>query len=756
MAQSQGQNPGEPAYTAGLPANADFFDFAGWNGIDSKPKRPAVSDEHVSWSKNLMFLGANNIRALPDVAAPIYGTPVGRSIVHFDFFILQPQGVFSGPSMAVFLDDGSALWINLTSGINISLAPAGTFGVSRPIATRQWGTQYLLIATEQNSDAYWIWDGTLLYHAGGLGPQASLTSGGISYTSAPGVTIVGGSGGGASASAMVLNGSVAQVTITGTGANWLPSDATQVGLIFSGGGGGSSAYGFANVVDGAIVSAQVISGGGSYTSPPAVAVADPTGSGASLIVSAMSGGTVSAITVLSPGANYTNPTISFSGGAGGGAAAEAVLQSGVIVSVTLISNGLGYGAQPTPRFIAATGSGASATAVLHAGEVVGLDYGLGNNNANALGFTGEGYPTAANAVLVLFDGGNGPASGTVQLMPFGIQGHAIEVYQSRAWIASDFNVVKVFFTAPNAVANFGPPDGGGAFPATDSVLRYSWINLLQSNGFLYLLGDSSVNYISGVTTSGSPAITTFSNLNVDPDTGTPFRDSAITFGRAVVMANQIGVYAIYGGAVQKISDQLDGIFNSGNLNNVLYQQPSSAKAEIFGTKVYMLLLPIIDPDTKAAVNALLLWDGKRWFPAESQVAFTYIRTLEVGSQIDAFGTDGHGIYQLFALRTGLTEKVLQSKQWIRPNITEEKKSWMIYALWQGELDTTLTFSIDTERGSAAVTQGAFSSTGTAIGWARSKAADSAGMVMGWTMRSTSPDFTAMNVSLMLQDYRLRT
>jgi hypothetical protein len=288
------------------------------------------------------------------------------------------------------------------------------------------------------------------------------------------------------------------------------------------------------------------------------------------------------------------------------------------------------------------------------------------------------------------------------------------------------------------------------------VLTYSWINLIQSNGFLYLLGDSSVNYISGVTTTGSPAITTFSNLNVDPDTGTPWRDSAITFGRAVIMANPIGVYAIYGGAVQKISDQLDGVFSTGNLNNVLYLQPSSARAEIYGTKVYMLLLPIIDPVSQQAVNALMMWDGKRWFSAESQLSLTYIRTLEIGSDIRAWGTDGLGIYELFAQPSALTSKVLRSKQWIRPGITEEKKSWMLWSLWQGEQNTTLTYTIDTERGSAPVTQGAFTSALSAIGWGRSKAADSAGICMGWTMTSNSPDFTIMNTNLAVQDYRLRT
>lgn len=749
MAQSQGNNPAAPADVPGLPVNADFFDLTGFDGIDTKPPRPAVQDNHVAWCNNLMPLGANNIRALPDIGDSIYTAGGGLTITYFDFFILQPGGVFSGPSMCIFLSDGSAVSYDLNTATPTAMAAAGTFSppAGLPVAVRQFGTKFLTIAVEVEN-GYWIWDGSHLFTAGTVGPEVDLTATGDAVTGTPSVTFYGGTGTGATFTASVANSAVTEVTVNNPGSGWLVTDPPKVILVFSD-GTRSTAYGTATVVNGAIVAIEIASGGSGFTSIPTVTITDGTGSGAFAVVSSISSGVITGITVTQCGSGYSAPTIGTTGGGGSGLVASARLDNGVIDGITIISGGSAYLSQPAVEFISATGSGASATAVLSSGAVTGLDFGIGAGQ----GFTGSGY---SGQVLVAFKGGGGVPSGTVQLMPFGVDGHAIEVYQSRVWLTTSLTGVKTFFTAPGSVVNFGPPDGGGVFPANDADLRYTYANLLQSNGFLYLLGDSSVNYVSGVQTSGSPALTTFSNLNVDPDVGTPWRDSAITFGRAIVMANTIGVYAIYGGSVQKISNELDGVFDTGDRSLVL-DNPSSAKCEIYGVKVYLLLLPIIDPVTGQAVNALMMWDGKRWFTATPQVTLTKIRTLEIGSAITAYGTDGTNIFPLFQTLTTATTKTLQSKMWVKPTIVEEKKSWMMYALWQSYATAvTLSFTVDTERGSANVTQGPFASGANAIGYGRSKVSNAAGFAMGFTMTSTSQDFTLMYATLMGQDYRLKT
>jgi hypothetical protein len=751
---TQSSPPAAPQAIPGLPKNADFLVFAGFNGIDTKPPRPGVADDKAAWMDNLMPLGENNVRSMYDIGSSIYGPPSGgRTIIHFDFYGLQPMGVNSGPYAAVFLSDGSAVAIQLSTATVTTIAGAGTFAppTGTAIVCRQYGTTYLLIATLQGENGYWIWDGSLLYTAGTIGPEIDITDDGVRYTSAPTITAIGGSGSGATFTSTVLNGSIATITVTAPGTGWLSTDPTQVVLLFSGGGSGTSAYATATPVNGAITAVTVAAGGGSYTASSTVTVTDPGGgSGAVIQVGGLNGGAITSLTVLTPGSGYIHPVITV-GSPGGGFVGSAVVEDGVISSATIVDAGSGYDGLPQPVFISATGSGASATAVLSAGTVVGLDFGLGDQAVTGFGFTGVGY---TGTVIIAFQGGVGPASALVQLMPFGIQGNAIEVYQGRAWIASTLLGVKVFFTAPGSAVNFGPPDGGGAFPPTDSVLRYQWVNLLQSNGFLYLIGDSSVNYVSGVTTTGSPAITTFSNLNVDPQIGSPWRDSCITFGRSIIMANPFGIHAIYGGAVQKISTPLDGVFGTGNVANVL-NGPSSATATIFGVHVYVFLQPIIDRISGSPRNVLFCWDGKRWWTAGQSVTLTKIATQEWGSDITAYGTDGTHLYPLFQT-PGSIQKTLQSKQWFRPSILAAKKAWGFYALWQGNASTTLDFTIDGDNTSNAITQGTFTSS-TGVGWGRSAAAVGVGMTMGFTMFSTSTDFVLVDATLVAQNpYRLKT
>lgn len=756
MAQGS-QNPATGSNVPSLPENFEPLVFAGWGGIDTKPKRPAVEDGKVPWMTNLIPLGPNNLRAVPDVGAAFYTTTPPRTIVYFDFFFINPGAGGAEPCVAVFLDDGSAIQIGLNSSTRTTIAAASTFAPpsGTEIVCRQYGTQYLLIATEQSLNSYWVWDGTLLYTAGTVSPEVDILDSGRSYTTLPTITVLGGTGTGATFAATIANGAIETVTATAAGSGWLNTDPSDVILLFSGGGGPTSAYGTVGASNGAITAIEIISGGSGFTSIPGIVITDGTGTGAQAVVTGVSGGTITGIKVIDCGTNYSAPTISTSGGGGSGLNATAVISYGVLDSPSITNGGGPYLTAPDVHFLSATGSGASAKAIINAsGVVTGLDFGFG---AGA-GFSGTGY---INPTYVYFSGGQ-VASATAKIMPFGIHGSSIEVYQSRAWIATITGIVKTFFTAAGSAVNFNPADGAGAFPPTESVLTYKWAQLLQSNGFLYMIGDSSINNISGIQTSasGSSETTTtvsFSNLNTDPSTGSPWRDSAITFDRGIIFANQTGVYALYGGAVSKISDELDGVFNAGNLSHVTNSNPSSAKATIFNTRFYALLLPITDPVTGSAVNALLCRDARgRWFPVESQISFVKIKTQEIDSNITAWGNSGTSLYKLFTTFTNLTTKFVQSKLYGVGNIIDQKKSWQIWAFWQSEQSATLTFTQDSENAVAAANQGAFASSANSYGWGVTRAAAAVGYTLGWSMSSTSPQFTLMNVTLGQQDYRRRT
>lgn len=76
-----------------------------------------------------------------------------------------------------------------------------------------------------------------------------------------------------------------------------------------------------------------------------------------------------------------------------------------------------------------------------------------------------------------------PGAGT---MPTAIQGTAIETYAGRVWVA---NGPTITFSAPGSVTDFSSASGGGNFTSSDSFLRVAYIQLKQTNGFLYLIGE---------------------------------------------------------------------------------------------------------------------------------------------------------------------------------------------------------------------------------------------------------------------------
>src|SRR5215469_12219778 len=150
MAQSS--LPARPPDQPGLPEDAEFLEFAGWNGIDLKPPRAAVGRDKAFWSLNMQPLGPNNMAAIPDcAAAPFYTAPTGKTIIHFDFFGVQPAFVDTGPYLCAFLSDGSLIQKALIGGSTTQIAPPGTFSppANTIPAVRQFGVQYLLIVTEQ-------------------------------------------------------------------------------------------------------------------------------------------------------------------------------------------------------------------------------------------------------------------------------------------------------------------------------------------------------------------------------------------------------------------------------------------------------------------------------------------------------------------------------------------------------------------------------------------------------------------------------
>jgi hypothetical protein len=524
--------------------------------------------------------------------------------------------------------------------------------------------------------------------------------------------------------------------------------------------------------------------GAGYTGQPSmVAITGISGQGRGLFSAELSStAAISRISVTAPGSGYTAlsyPILAFSaGGSNRTATAYASIAGGRLSGVTIADGGTGYTAGTTVEVLGGGGYGAAIVATAS-----------GTVSALTIADPGAGY--VETPTIYITDPNNSVAQATVAAMPFNVQGTAVETYSNRAWTGNGHAPATPppknlqFFSAPADPANFQDA-GAGSFLLTDSFIRVGAQSLKQSNGFLYFLCDSSVQYLAGVQTQSVDGIpvTTFSLQNTDPQVGTPWPKTVQVLGRAIVFANTFGVHAVYGGAVRKVSDSLDGIYVSRTPTGVdpAYDglQPSAAVATIFGISCYVLLLPIVDPISRQNRNALFLWDGNRWWSATQSVEFTQIACREINSVLTAYGTDGHAIYPLFQTPSNSITKVIRSKLWRDPSVIAEKTSQNVQGVYASNATDTVSFtvSVDTEKGSveANVTDsfeavwtatGGASVTWTATGGAEVtwlctglgtfvQRIENAGRLIGTTLSTTGLDFSLVEIMVTAQLQNLRT
>jgi hypothetical protein len=173
------------------------------------------------------------------------------------------------------------------------------------------------------------------------------------------VTLTGGAGSGATATATLTGDAVTALNVTAGGTGYAVAPVVTLT-----GGGGSGATATATITGGAVTGFTVTNGGSNYTSAPTVALA--IGSGATATATAtVANGVITALTVTSGGANYTTaPTVGFTGPTGTGATATATLTNGAVTGFTITNGGSAYTAPTVTR---ETGSlavqGAAATLV---------------------------------------------------------------------------------------------------------------------------------------------------------------------------------------------------------------------------------------------------------------------------------------------------------------------------------------------------------------------------------------------------------
>jgi len=312
-------------------------------------------------------------------------------------------------------------------------------------------------------------------------------------------------------------------------------------------------------------------------------------------------------------------------------------------------------------------------------------------------------------------------------------------------------------------------------PATDSFLRVGFTAIKQANGYLYLFGDSSINVISNVQTSAS-SVTTFNNQNTDPQIGCPWPATIVQWGRGLIFANPEGVYLLLGGAVEKISEDLDGLFLSGAFSPL----PTGAVAWIYRMKCYCMTLRVTDYLGNLR-TVICVFTGRAWFLASQVTQPVYIDLQEINSVITAWGTDGNSLFQLFQVPSTSLKKTLQGKLWQGDSYLVIKQPLRLYNLGQDFSGNGYSFSgtldMQTETGQftapASLASKALpiiwiNQTGGVVNWQNVSAQpivfivqaftlfgqDQQGVapLLGLTLQSTSSDFQISAISLLYRKF----
>jgi hypothetical protein len=361
---------------------------------------------------------------------------------------------------------------------------------------------------------------------------------------------------------------------------------------------------------------------------------------------------------------------------------------GISPNIVVTNGGSGYGAPPAVSFTGGAGGnagGATATATLLGGSVVKVT------------LTNAGTGNAAGAAItVVFTGANTtPATATVVVFPQ-VSGNTIDVFAGRVWWASalangQFRILN--FTGTAGFDDINPANAAGSTTITDRDLVHGITALRALNNFLYIFGDQSTKQIGSIAISSS--ITLFTILTLSSDVGTSFLLTIQSYNRTVFFSNKNGVYGIYGATVNKISDDLDGIFQLIDFS----QQPCAALNDLNNIHCYLLLVKYNDP-VQGPRSLILLFQKDKWFLV-SQGKLISICSVALASttQVETFGSSGSDVTQLLQNPLVSVQILLITSLSPHGDIIHEKQVIRSGIAVTAKIAQSLSMTVDTENGS---------------------------------------------------------
>ncbi len=356
--------------------------------------------------------------------------------------------------------------------------------------------------------------------------------------------------------------------------------------------------------------------------------------------------------------------------------------SGGISPNIQVTNGGTYAATPSITISGGSGSGATAHAV------------MGGSGASqfvasvVLDNPGTGYKTGD--VITVSASPASTFAATARIWPQ-VTGTTIAVFAGRVWWG---NGRILNFTGTQGYDDVNVANAAGSTTITDADLVHSITAVRALNNYLYIFGDQSIKQIGSITVSSS--VTLFTILTLASDIGTSFMMTIESYNRLVLFANKNGVYGIFGASVQKISDDLDGIFQLTDFTLL----PSSALNDLNNIHCYLLLLRYLDP-VAGSRSIICVFQQNKWFVVSQGNSLLAITSIALGSttQVETFGSSGSDVTQLLQNASASVAVILKTALTSHGNLIKAKRGIRAGVAVTTQTAQSFNMLIETENGS---------------------------------------------------------
>lgn len=379
-----------------------------------------------------------------------------------------------------------------------------------------------------------------------------------------------------------------------------------------------------------------------------------------------------------------------------------VRQGGISPNVNIISGGAGYTSQPSVTVSGGSGTGAVISTTVSGGIIA----------TAVLSSSGSGYvATDIISVVVTGGGASTTASLAAHIWPiFATNPQTIAYFSGRVWLAAT-NIINYSGTGAaatyggNGYDDFTTADAAGSTTINDPDLIHNITALRALNNYLFIVGDNSVKQIGNVSVTGTT--TNFTTVTLTSDNGTTFRDTILSYNRLMLFANKVGVYAVFGSSVQKISEDMDGIFRAIDFT----QNPVAAVNDINNIHCFLLLARYQDPAVGTR-SLILAFAEKKWFVISQGNALRFLTTANIGGQSFTMGTSGSDVTRILFDPTLTVSIKIQTALTAHGAIWGQKRS-IRWATVQNTAEAdTITLTIESEK----VTQAFAYSLGSVVTW----------------------------------------